>query len=228
MSAGTSLAEKMELTRDRIRFLGQRFEPGKTAVAWTGGKDSTLVLWFWLEYLQAIGAGQSHRARALNLDTGCKFPEVLAFRDELTESWKVELCVARPAVDEGYPLAEDPVACCRDLKIEPLNRAIQDLGLELLLTGVRSDEHPSRAEREWLESRSTPEHTQAHPILHWTEMDVWAFYMAEDLPYCSLYDQGYRSLGCRPCTQPAAASERAGRETRKEDMLEVLRSLGYF
>lgn len=225
----SSLAEKMDLTRRRISELAAAHDPERIAVAWTGGKDSTLVLWIWREYLRGSGARQDTPLRALNLDTGLKFPEVLRFRDSLWQDWGVDLIVAKPDVDlVGYPVAEDPLTCCRDLKIQPLNEAVRRMDLQVLLTGVRRDEHPSRAERSWIEEKQSPDYLQAHPILHWTEMDVWSMYMAEDLPYCSLYEQGYRSLGCRPCTQPATGGERSGRESRKEDVLETLRSLGYF
>jgi phosphoadenosine phosphosulfate reductase len=124
----------------------------------------------------------------------------------------------------------DKVACCRKLKIEPLQRAIRDLGVAVLLTGVRADEHTNRADRKWREERTEPAHTLAHPLLHWTEMDIWAFAMDQGLPYCELYDQGYRSLGCAPCTAKGDAfgQERAGRDQDKESRMAMLHSLGYF
>jgi phosphoadenosine phosphosulfate reductase len=134
----------------------------------------------------------------------------------------------------AYPVAQDKLACCRDLKIAPLGCALRENGVEALLTGLRRDEHPSRAHRpyaEWREATAaTPAHWQVNPILDWTEMDVWAFLTGEALPYCELYHEGYRSLGCMPCTKPAGhdADERAGRDQEKERQLNVLKGLGYF
>jgi phosphoadenosine phosphosulfate reductase len=202
----------------------ERFGPA-AAVGWTGGKDSTVVLALWREVLAA------HRptaaVRALNLDTGCKFPEVLAFRDQLAREWGVELHIARPEVDlDRYPLAVDPVACCGDLKITPLNEAVRNLSIPALLTGVRADENPDRLGRPWLEDHG--DHVRVLPILEWTELDIWTFMVREAIPWCSLYDQGYRSLGCVPCTSRSGRGERSGRDAAKEERMGQLRSLGYF
>jgi len=229
MFGNQNLAEKIELSRDRMSQLLAIHGPGKVFVAWTGGKDSTTVLALWRELL-AEQAPEA-RVRALSLDTGFKFPEIVTFRDHLAERWNLDLTVVRPDVDLAeYPVAMDKVACCRDLKIEPLKRAVAEFGVAALLSGVRADEHETRSGRDWLETRLDPAHELAHPLLHWTEMDIWAFAMDRGLPYCELYDQGYRSLGCVPCTAKgdALGPERAGRDQDKESRLSMLHSLGYF
>lgn len=202
----------------------------RTAVAWTGGKDSTVVLWLWRSLLQERG---SEPCRAVNLDTGLKFPEVLALRDQMSQEWGIDLHVQRPGIAlDGYPLAQDKLACCRDLKILPLRRAVDNLGLTALLTGVRRDESPSRSKSRSIEPREAPDYIQVNPILEWTEMDIWACIMEQGLPYCTLYAMGYRSLGCMPCTvapdQAMGREERAGRDQDKERQMDTLRSLGYF
>jgi len=205
-----------------------RADPRRVRVAWTGGKDSTLVLFVWKTLLDHHGLGP---ARAINLDTGCKFPEVLAFRDRLAEEWGVDLHVARPAVSlDGYSLAGDPVACCRDLKVEPLKAAVRATGATHLLSGIRRDEHPDRAGRAVFEERRAPDYTLVNPVLDFTETDVWAFHARFNLPHCTLYDLGYRSLGCEPCTRRPAGNgpEREGRSGSKEAVLDALTSLGYF
>lgn len=219
-----TLADKIALAGARMRQALERFGPG-TAVGWTGGKDSTVVLALWRETLALHCPGAP--VRALNLDTGCKFPEVLAFRDRLAREWDLELHVAGPGIDlSRYPLAADPVACCGDLKIRPLNEAVARLGLPALLTGVRADENPDRADRPWLEDHG--DHVRALPILEWTELDVWTFMVRESIPWCPLYDRGYRSLGCMPCTSRSGHGERSGRDAAKEERMGQLRSLGYF
>ncbi|PKN43723.1 MAG: phosphoadenosine phosphosulfate reductase [Deltaproteobacteria bacterium HGW-Deltaproteobacteria-18] len=219
-----TLSEKEALARNRMVEVLKRFGPGAT-VGWTGGKDSTVVLALWREVLREH-AGPAP-VRVLNLDTGCKFPEVLDFRDRLTREWNLELHVARPEVElTRYALAVDPVACCGDLKIRPLNEAVARLEIPALLTGVRADENPDRADRPWLEDHG--DHVRALPILEWTELDVWTFMVRESIPWCTLYDQGYRSLGCMPCTLRSARGERSGRDSAKEERMGQLRSLGYF
>ncbi|WP_027177336.1 phosphoadenosine phosphosulfate reductase family protein [Maridesulfovibrio hydrothermalis] len=205
----------------------EMYDPARIAVAWTGGKDSTVVLALLREVMKAKGL---ETPLALSIDTGVKFSEVMAFRDRLALEWGVEVKVIRPDVDiKLYPVAEDPVTCCADLKIKPLQKAIEDFEIDLLLTGIRRDEHPSRAGRKYLEVRNDPDHTLLNPILEWTEMDIWSFTTMHRIPHCELYDQGYRSLGCKPCTALAGSgSEREGRSAGKEKNLELLTSLGYF
>ncbi len=227
-----SLADKVRMTRERFDQLLDKHSPDTIHAAWTGGKDSTAVLHLWKEHLRDRGL-EAASVRAVNIDTGVKFPEVLALRDELVVQWGIQCHVARPLVElKGYPLARDVEKCCGELKIAPLRKAILDLGVRVLLTGLRHDEHPTRTNRKWLEPRTDPDHQQCNPILEWTEMDIWAYTMEHGIPHCSLYDQGYRSLGCVPCTvapdQADMRDERSGRSQEKERLLDQLRSLGYF
>jgi len=223
-----TLDEKIEQAESLLAGLLAGNDPTAIRVAWTGGKDSTVVLFIWKALLDHSSGGP---ARAINLDTGCKFPEVMAFRDRLAAAWGVDLHVARPSVSmNAYPLAIDPVTCCRELKVEPLRRAVSATGATHLLSGIRRDEHPGREGRAPLEPRTDPAHIMVNPILDWTESDIWAFHARFGLPYCELYGLGYRSLGCRPCTTKpdAGAPERSGRSEAKEAVLDTLTSLGYF
>lgn len=231
MNATPPLVDKIRHAEERFAQLLDIAAPDSIHVAWTGGKDSTTVLHLWLEFMRRRNLNAP--LRAVNIDTGVKFPEILALRDHLIAAWEVTCHIARPDVDiAAYPLAKDVASCCAELKIAPLKRAIQERDVAVLLTGLRRDEHPSRAGRPWLEQRQAPPHWQCNPILEWSEMDVWAYILERGLPYCELYDQGYRSLGCMPCTTPPEsvldAGERSGRAPDKEQLLEQLRSLGYF
>ncbi|HKK32876.1 MAG TPA: phosphoadenosine phosphosulfate reductase family protein [Desulfomicrobiaceae bacterium] len=224
------LEQKIARSVELLQHVFDETGPDRTAVAWTGGKDSTVALFLWRQVLRAR-EGTDAVLRAVNLDTGLKFPEILAFRDRMAREWEVAVTVARPVVDPAaYPVAQNTVDCCRDLKILPLKQAVADTGLDVLLTGVRGDENAERRDRPVRESRSDPDHVLIHPLLHWSEMDIWSFHMQEGLPYCELYDQGYRSLGCMPCTTlpGTEGEERSGRNPDKEAHMDQLRALGYF
>ena len=224
----STLEDRVRAAEALLERLAADADPARVRVAWTGGKDSTVALFIWKAVAEHLGAGP---ARAINLDTGCKFPEVLAFRDRLARDWNIDLHVARPLVNlAGYPLAADPVACCRDLKVEPLKAAVRLTGATHLISGIRRDEHPDRAGRTPMEERTDPPYVMVNPILDWTESDVWAFHHRFGLPHCELYDRGYRSLGCRPCTAlpEGGEGERGGRNREKEAALSQLTDLGYF
>jgi len=220
------LEQKIQETQSELRKVIAEYGADNISIAWTGGKDSTVALHIWKEILAEIGV---ERVTALTIDTGCKFPQVIQQRDVLAQSWGIDLAIMRPEVDlEHYPIAEDKVACCSDLKIEPLSRGVKEQGIDVLLTGIRRDEHPDR-DRPMREQREQPDCIMMHPLLNFSEMDIWAYTMQYNLPYCTLYDDGYRSLGCMPCTQPCSgAGERDGRSADKEAKMEMLRSMGYF
>jgi phosphoadenosine phosphosulfate reductase len=220
-----SLTEKTRYARELLRDALKRHGADRVAVAFTGGKDSTLALFLWQQTL--LDASSGTPPLALNLDTGLKFPQVLAFRDQLARDWGVRLHIARPQ-SARTPAAVDKVACCKERKIEPLLAAIGELGVTLLITGIRADEHPSRAALPFLEQCTG--HRRLHPLLAFNEMDVWAAIQEYGLPWVPLYERGYRSLGCVPCTALPrdGGNERSGRATQKEAAMEDLRALGYF
>lgn len=112
----------------------------------------------------------------------------------------------------------------------PLNQAIESLGLRALLTGVRWDEQEARADDNYFSPRENPDHVRVQPLLHFKEADIWAYIKKYHIPYCELYDKGYRSLGCAPCTSPSSGtgSERNGSTQDKEKIMTRLRELGYF
>jgi len=223
-----NLQEKVKLTREIFKRILSFAQHKNIYVAWTGGKDSTVTLYLWVRFLEEKGF--IGKPGAINLDTGLKFPEIISFRDQIAGRWAIDLHVMKPDIDiTGYAVAKDKVACCRDLKVKPLKQAVQEQRVEVLITGIRKDEHPARGNREEVEEKSDPSYLQANPILHWTEMDIWSYIIQQNLPYCDLYEQGYTSLGCMPCTRRATGEgERSGRAGEKEESLDVLRSLGYF
>jgi phosphoadenosine phosphosulfate reductase len=167
----------------------------------------------------------------LNIDTSVKFKEIYEFRDKLAAEWALDLRIERndEAIKE-IAIAENKEECCLRLKAEVIARAITKYGWEALITGLRWDEQPDRAQIEYFVPYDTPPHIRVQPILHFTEMDIWQYIKNNQVPYCSLYKKGYRSLGCEPCTRlgQAGRNERAGRDQNKEEIMKRLRAMGYF
>ncbi|GIW65402.1 MAG: hypothetical protein KatS3mg093_381 [Candidatus Parcubacteria bacterium] len=124
---------------------------------------------------------------------------------------------------------EEAMEVMRIAKINAINYVISKYKIKAFMAGIRWDEHEARAKEKYFSSRST--HTRVHPILHFTLNDIWKYIKTFNVPYVSLYDKGYKSLGEAPFTKPVKdpnAPERAGREATKEKVMDRLRKLGYW
>ncbi len=221
----TTLEEKIAKSKSVLQEALARY-PGKIAIAWTGGKDSTSTL----HLLREVGVGRVP-IPVLNIDTSVKFKEIYAFRDRLAREWALDLRVERnEEALKIIQIAADKEECCLRLKAEVIAAALTKYGWEALITGMRCDEQPDRVQESYFSQRENPHHIRVHPILHFTEMDIWEYIKTHQVPYCELYRRGYRSLGCEPCTVRGVAGgpERAGRDKKKEEIMKRLRSRGYF
>jgi len=113
--------------------------------------------------------------------------------------------------DAFYESVELRKRCCHIRKVEPLARALE--GKEAWITGQRREQAATRAELNLQEYDTTNDMVKFNPLADWSEDEVWAAICANDIPYNALHDQGYRSIGCAPCTRPTVAGEdvRTGR-----------------
>jgi phosphoadenosine phosphosulfate reductase len=197
------------------------------AVAWTGGKDSTLILFLIREVFGHIPW------RVFFNDSTMEFDEIYQHVEKMKNEWKLDLVVERHALADLKKIKEsddgfEKQRIARMAKINSLNRAVKENKWEALITGIRIDEHESRADETSFSERNN--HIRVHPILEFTEKDVWDYTKENEVPYVKLYNQGYRSLGEKPFTHQAKkdGNERSGREVDKEMHMKQLRSLGYY
>ena len=138
----------------------------------------------------------------LFLDTFHHFAQTLAYRDELSERWGLNLINLRAkAPSVGLWEAESTEACCKRHKVEPLFSALE--GYDTWFTALRRDQSPSRANLKEVEPFKLPGRTisRVAPLAGWTARDVWAYAKAHDIPLLPLYELGYTSIGCEPCTE---------------------------
>jgi len=151
------------------------------------------------------------------LDTGFHFPETLAYRDQLMQQMGVNVQTLLPDVGHdgfrrkyGDLYLSDPDRCCYINKVEPLQRAMSNL--TAWISGIRRDQTDSRRNTPII-SVSKRGQYKICPMVNYTEGDVWRYINRHDLPVHPLFNLGYMSIGCSPCTQPMdeGGDSRSGR-----------------
>lgn len=144
------------------------------------------------------------------LDTGFHFPETIEFRDRIVEQLDLNLVVVSGhATEQDNPLyIRSENECCNQNKVEPLHELLDDY--DVWMSGVRADQTDVR--KRMAPIMAGPRGTlRYHPILDWTEQDIQRYRTAHDLPAHPLDAQGYRSIGCSPCTTIPNDGDRSGR-----------------
>jgi len=161
--------------------------------------------------------------KVFTLDTGRLFSESYELLERTTARYKktirvyfpeagdVEEFVTTKGVNSFYESVENRKECCNIRKVKPLNRALH--GADVWITGVRAEQSDSRKEMsviEWLEDKQL---YKFNPLLHWTYAEVVDYLKEFYVPYNSLHDKGFISIGCAPCTRAVEPGEdpRAGR-----------------
>ncbi len=260
-----------ELESRSIYIIREAFEQfKKIAMLWSIGKDSTTLLWLCRKAFYG-----KMPFPVVHIDTSYKFPKMYKFRDKYAKEWNLNLIVGRneEAIKAGMSPEKGAFSCCTALKTNALKQTIAKHGFRALLLGIRRDEHGIRAKERYFSPRDTefkwdyknqpPElwdqykskaegetHLRVHPMLHWSEYDIWHYIQREGIPITEMYfaknGMRYRSLGCVPCCHKVKSNassideiveelkttktaERAGRSQDKEKpyMMQKLRALGY-
>ena len=150
----------------------------------------------------------------LFLDTVHHFAETYAYRDDLADRWGLNLVNLRAAEPSPGLWQTDTQACCARHKVGPLFGALEHY--DVWFTGLRRQQSPTRANLAEVEPFTLPTGKvlcKVSPLADWTTKDVWEYARAHDIPLLPLYDLGYSSIGCEPCTSlPADPSNpRSGR-----------------
>ncbi len=199
---GLNFAQKVDRSLGLIREAFEEFGD-RIVVANSLGKDSVAV-WH-------LAKRVSPEIRGFIVTTRYKPKETVEFMKEEVERYP-ELKVFRndePIDDRLYET--DPDRCCDILKVQPTRQAIEEMNVECWITGLRCTEGRTRAEFQEVEERDKGL-IKLNPILIWHEREVWEYLALNRVEVNPLYTQGYRSLGCAPCTHIATGpDERAGR-----------------
>jgi len=172
------------------------------------------------------------------LDTGRLFPETYSTWSRTLERYQLRIDAYYPNAEKiqefvreygpnsFYESVERRKQCCHIRKVEPLKKALA--GNNVWITGLRAEHSPGRNELTILEWDEVNQIIKYNPLLHWTTEQVWQYINQHNVPYNSLHDKGFVSIGCAPCTRAVRAGEdfRAGRwwwedQSKKECGLHV-------
>jgi len=137
----------------------------------------------------------------LFLDTVHHFADTYKYRDELTERWGLNLINLRASEPSPGLWKTSTDACCARHKVTPLFSALENY--DVWFTGLRREQSPSRANLAHLEPFRLPSGRvirKVSPVATWTTRDVWLYAKEHSIPLLPLYDLGYTSIGCEPCT----------------------------
>lgn len=144
----------------------------------------------------------------LFLDTGYHFRETYEYRDRMAAAWGLNLInlkaaasVAEQEAAHGELFRSAPGQCCQLRKVEPLAAGLDPF--EVWFTGLRREQSPTRAGLQHSEIHALPSGKQLRkisPLADWTWKDVWSYLTVHEIPHLPLYDRGYLSIGCEPCT----------------------------
>lgn len=191
LNAKWRTAHPREIIRFAVDFFGDRI-----AVSSSFGAESACLL--------SLATQVKPDIRVIFIDTGFHFPETLAFKERLRERLKLNIVETGPAMGHAAFLREhgrlyesDPDRCCAINKVEPLQRALQ--GVECWMSGVRADQTDYRAQMRFVELKKDGLY-KLSPLLAWTARDIYQYLKYEGLPMHPLWEKGYASVGCEPCT----------------------------
>jgi len=159
-------------------------------------------------------------AKIIFLDTGLHFPETYELIEKVKNrfpSLQIELIKPKISLDEQTKWYGDelwkcnPTLCCHLRKVTPLKEELQDV--EAWISGLRRDQSPTRRNTQFINKDEKFKKIKICPLIHWSWNDIMTYIHLNHLPYNSLHDIGYPSIGCAPCTKPVTDSgdSRSGR-----------------
>lgn len=194
--------EKVERSKQLIKEAYGRYGDS-LVVANSLGKDS-VVVW-------DLAKKVNPEIRGFIVTTRFKPQETVAFMNNEIKRYPELKVYKNDAVIEPELYKTNPDTCCDILKVEPVKRAVEEMHVGCWVTGLRCTEGRTRTDFKEVEERDKGL-VKLNPILIWKEREVWQYLAIYSVPVNPLYAEGYRSLGCAPCSKITSDdNERAGR-----------------
>jgi phosphoadenosine phosphosulfate reductase len=217
------MKEILEKTHQAKEVIREALSKAKVSfVEFTGGKDSLVTL----HLVRGVSKGP---VSVLFIDTSAHFSEIYHFIEKMQKLWRFNLVIEKNEEALGsIKVAKDKTKCCYQLKTQVLINSINKYEIDCLFTGLRREEERENCPEDYL-SRSG-KYIRVNPIVYFSDKDIWDYIKEYNLPYCSLYDKGYRNIDCIQCTLPPRerVNESVEEEKDKKEVAEKLRRIGYF
>ncbi|MCX6326472.1 MAG: phosphoadenylyl-sulfate reductase [Bacteroidia bacterium] len=161
--------------------------------------------------------------KVVTLDTGRLFPEtykafsqtIIKYNKKINVYFPDYLSVEKMVTEKGpfsfYESVDNRKECCRFRKVVPLSRALA--GMECWISGIRAGQSDNRSQMSDLEYDEEKKLFKFHPLFDWSIEDVENYVKENNIPYNSLHDKGFVSIGCEPCTRAVIKGQdsRSGR-----------------
>lgn len=203
------------LTPQEVLAVLAKRHPGKIAFSSSLGAEDQVIT--------HMIADRTLPIRIFTLDTGRLFPETYDLIDITSKKYgiAIEVCfpdamevqnmVNQKGINLFYESIENRKQCCGIRKTAPLKKALQ--GMEIWISGLRRAQSVTRSELQLTEWDDENGILKLQPLYDWSESQVWDYIKTHKVPYNTLHDKGFRSIGCQPCTRAVLPGEevRAGR-----------------
>lgn len=210
------LTEKLKLKtpEEIIKHLFDEYTDGVTFSSSLGAEDQVLT---------RMIASINDEAHIFTLDTGRLFQETydllqrtqsrygIKIKTIFPDASKVEKMVNEKGINLFYESVENRKQCCHIRKTEPLQRALK--GKSVWISGLRREQSAVRRNIKLVEWDEDHKLIKVYPLANWSSKDVWDYINEHDIPYNTLHDKGFPSIGCLPCTKAVDPGEdpRSGR-----------------
>jgi len=161
--------------------------------------------------------------RIFMLDTGRLYPQTYSLVERTNQFFNINIEIYFPdyhiienmvnskGINLFYENIENRKECCHNRKTEPLKRALNNL--KVWVCGLRKEQSVTRSNIQMIEWDEINGLMKLNPLINWSEKQVWDFIRLHNIPYNTLHDEGFPSIGCQPCTRAVKSGEdiRAGR-----------------
>ncbi len=192
-----------------LRWVFDHFSPHRVALSTAFGAEGVALIHM-LVNLRRV-------PRIFTIDTGRHFPETYEVWQEVVQRYGVAIESYSPHPDDlrqllaghgpnlFYESVEQRRACCHVRKVLPLQRALRDT--DVWISALRREQGETRAGLPHFERSEQYGLLKVHPLATWLEENVWTYVRDNGVPYSRLYDRGFLTIGCAPCTRPVRPAE---------------------